>query len=133
MGWEVVRSRKGLVTTDPNGKAMAILLNWQGDFEESLTKMRTSLLTWVFKEVEIGEFAVIEATYHKSLGRVVAASGKAIDRMDDKSVEFTALRIQNMDDDDGAVLFGAWKDEQSAKQIAELMASIKIKMPEKKK
>ncbi len=133
MGWEVVRSRKGLVTTDPNGKAMAILMNWQGDFEESLTKMRTSLLTWVFKEVEIGEFAVIEATYHKSLGRVVAASGKAVDRMDDKSVEFTALRIQNMDDDHGAVLFGAWKDEQSAKQIAELMASIKIKMPEKKK
>jgi hypothetical protein len=133
MGWDVVRTRKGLLTTDPSGKAMAILMNWQGNFDESLTKIRASLSTWVFKEIEIGEFAMIEATYDKSLGRVIAASGKAIDRMDEKPVEFTALRIQNVDADHGAVLFGAWKDEKSAKQVAELMASIKIKMPKKKK
>ena len=132
MGWEVVRNRKGMVARDPSGKAMAILMTWQGNFEESLTKIRASLLTWVFKKVEIGEFAVMEATYHKSLGRVVAASGTAIDRLDEKPVEFTALRIQNVDEDHGAVLFGAWKDEEHAKQVAELMASIKIKMPEKK-
>ena len=112
---------------------MAILMNWQGNFEESLEKMRTALLLGVFKEVQIGEFAVIEASYDKSLGRVVAASGKAIDRADEKPVEFTAIRIQDVDADHGAVLFGAWKDEKHAKQIAELMASIKIKKPEKQK
>jgi len=132
-GWEIVRSREGLLAKDPNGMAMAILMNWQGNFEESLGKIRTTLLTLVFKEVEIGEFAAIEATYDKSLGRVIAASGKAVDRLDDKALEFTVIRIQDVTADHGAVLFGAWKDEKHAQQVADLMASIKIKMPEKKK
>ncbi len=57
----------------------------------------------------------------------------AVDRLDEKPVEFTALRIQDVEKDHGAVLFGAWKDDKGAKQVAELMASIKIKMPAEKK
>ena len=132
-GWGVIRDRKGLLATDPSGKAMAILMKWQGNFEESLTKMRSTLLTWVFKDVEIGEFAVIEASYAKDLGRVVAANGNAVDRFDEKPVEFTALRIQNVNEDMGAVLFGAWKDEQHAEKIEAMIASIKIQMPDAEK
>ena len=117
------------MTRNPDGKALAILMSWQGDFEQTLEETRGALLTWVLKDVQLGEFAVVEATYDKSLGRVVAASGKAIDRLDGKPVEFTALRIQNVDEDHGAAAFGAWKDAEHKKQIAMLMASIRIEKP----
>jgi len=124
--WEVVRSRKGLLTTAPEGKAMVVLMRWQGDFEAQLKGMRAKLLTWVFKDVEIGDFSIVEAAYDKSLGQVIAANGTAVDRLDDKPLEFTAVRIQNLDKDEGAALFGAWKDEEHAKQVAALLASIKL-------
>ena len=132
VGWEVVRTRKGMLATCPDGNAMAILIGWQGDFEQSLQKIRGVLLGWVFKQVEFGEFAVIEASYDKSLGRVVASSGKAVDRVDDRPVEFTALRVQLVDKDEGAVLFGAWKDEKHAKEVEQLMSSLRIAKPKAK-
>ena len=130
-GWEVVRTRKGMVATCPHGNAMAILVGWQGDFEQSLEKIRGVLLGWVFKEVEFGEFAVIEASYDESLGRVIASSGKALDRADGRPVDFTALRVQLVDKNEGAVLFGAWKDEEHAKEVERLMASIRLQKLDK--
>jgi hypothetical protein len=125
-GWEVLRNRKGVMARSPDGKAMAILMPWQDGFEGSLAETRGVLLTNVFKDVSIGEFAVVEARYHESLGRVVAASGKAIDRFDEQAVEFKALRWQRVDQDQGAVLFGAWKDEQHAELVEKLFSSIRI-------
>lgn len=125
-GWAVLRNRKGLIAAAPDRKALAVLMNWQGDFEAAVQKMRATLLKKVFDDVEIGEFAVVEASYHKSLGRVIAAEGSAVDRVDDLPVEFTALRIQSVDENRGAAFFGAWKDEEHAEQIAELVKSIKI-------
>ena len=80
--------------------------------------------------VQFGEFAVMEASYDESLGRVVASSGKAVDRWDDSPVEFRALRVQLVDKDEGAVVFGAWKDAEAAKEVEQLMASIRIKKTE---
>ena len=126
-GWSVVASRKGILAVDPERAGMIVVLRWQGDFDKSLEETREALLTWVFKDVTLGEFAVAEASYDKSLGRVVAASGKAIDRIDAKPVDFTALRIQRVDENQGCAIFGAWKDMQRAKQVEQIFTSIKIK------
>ena len=130
-GWDVVASRKGILAVDPERGGMIVVLRWQGDFEKSLEETREALLTWVFKDVTLGEFAVAEASYDKSLGRVVAASGKAIDRIDAQPVDFTALRIQRVDENQGCAIFGAWKDEKRAKQVEQIFTSIKIKKMEK--
>ena len=125
-GWGVVRSRKGLLTASPDGGAMLISLRWQEDFERSLTEMRSVLTGWIFKDVKIGEFAAVEASYHESLGRVVAATGTAVDRADDKPVEFSALRVQAVDSDHDAALFGVWKSPEHQKQIKELLSTVKL-------
>jgi hypothetical protein len=125
-GWNVAASRRGILAAAPKRGAMIVILRWQDHFEESLAKTREVLLTQVFKDVTVGEFAVAEASYDKSLGRVVSASGKAQDRVDAKPVDFTVLRIQNVDDDEGCAIFGAWKDEKHAEQVKRTLASIKI-------
>jgi len=131
-GWEVAASRKGILAHAPERGAMVLVLRWQEDFEESLAKTRDALLAMVFKDVTLGDFAVAEASYDKSLGRVVEANGKAIDRVDEKPVDFTVLRVEIVDQDQGGAIFGAWKDEKNAKQVEKIFTSIKLAKPEKK-
>lgn len=126
-GWDVLRNREGLFATCPHGSAMVVMMGWQDNFEESFEGVRSALLGWVFKDVKVGEFAVVEAAYNKSLGLVVAANGTAVDRGDDKPMTFTMLRIEVVDLNQGAVLFGAWKDEEHAQEVAALLQSLEIK------
>ena len=126
-GWDVLRNREGLFATCPHGSGMVVMMGWQENFEESYDTVRSVLLGWVFKEVTIGEVAVIEAAQADRTGVVVAANGTAIDRADDKPMELTMLRIERKDKDQGAVLFGAWKDEEHAQEVAALLKSLQIK------
>lgn len=126
-GWDVLRKREGLFATCPHSSAMVVMMGWQDNFEESFVGVRSALLSWVFKDVKIGEFAAVEASYNESLGVVVAANGTAVDRGDNQPMTFTMLRVERPDMDQGAVLFGAWKDEEHAREVATLMQSLKIK------
>ena len=67
------------------------------------------------------------------VGRVFAARGTAVDRRDKKPADFTVLRIQLADKNEGAALFGVWKDQKGAEEVRELMTSIRIKKPDKEK
>ena len=125
-GWEVVRSRKGLIAANPDGNAMAILVGWQGDFEKELARIQKVLVGWVFKEVKFGEFGIIEASHGEHMGRVVSSNGTAVDRSDDRPVDFVALRVQVPEKNEGAVLFGAWKDAEHAAQVKQLLASLRL-------
>jgi hypothetical protein len=130
-GWNVLRNRKGLLATSPDRGGMAILMAWQKDFEKSLEKMRAVLTGWVFKEIAIDEFVAVEASYdEEQLVPILAARGTAIDRADDKPVQFSLLRIQQVDKNEGTALFGVWKDETHAEQVAALLASIRLAEPE---
>ena len=115
-GWSVMAGRKGILASAPERGAMVMVMRWQDGFEKGLNETRDALVTHVFKDATLGEFAVVEASYGENLGAVVAASGSAIDRMDQKPVDFRALRIQNVSEDRGTAIFGAWKSEEHAKQ-----------------
>ena len=125
-GWEVVASKRGILGASKERGALIVVLRWQEDFEKALIKTREGVAAHVFKDIEIGDFGVVEASYDKSLGRVVAAYGTAADRIDGKPVEFTALRIQNVTEDQGSAILAAWKDEKSGKQVEKVLASVKL-------
>ena len=126
-GWSVVRSRKGLVTASPDGGAMIISLRWQQDFERELREIRALLTGWLFKDIKLGEFAAVEASYDKSVGRVLIATGTAVDRTDGKPVQFNAMRLQRVDKDEGAALFGVWKSPEHAEMIKRVLGTVKLK------
>ncbi|MFT5049054.1 MAG: hypothetical protein ACI8QZ_000443 [Chlamydiales bacterium] len=126
-GWSVIAGRTGILANAPERGAMVMVMRWQDGFEQGLNETRDALLTHVFKDVTLGEFAVVEASYGENLGAVVAATGSAVDRMDQKPVDFRALRIQNVSEDRGTAIFGAWKSEQHAKQVQKVLDSITLK------
>lgn len=131
-GWATIADRKALLTVAPERGGMALILRWAGDFETSVAKAREVLTGWVFKDITLGEFAIVEAAYDKTLGEVIAADGKAVDVVDEKPVEFNVLRMGLPQKDEGALIFGAWKDEKHAKAVEEMLMSIKLGKPEAK-
>jgi hypothetical protein len=129
-GWDVVRSRNGLLTTSPDRAATALLLPWQDNFEKTMEKVRGNLLTWALKDVVIGEFGVAEAEFHESLGTVLAATGTAVDRMDSTPVEFSVVRLQLADTDQGAAMIGIWKNAERSAELQRMIRSIRVRVPE---
>ena len=76
---------------------IVLILRSEANFDESVLRARTILREWVFKDVEIGEFTIVEAAYGTELGEIVAASGKAVDRTDLRPVNFRVLRVGRVD------------------------------------
>lgn len=130
-GWRSSVSRQGLVAGAPERRALVVIVPWRDGFDAAAAKVRDRLLQAELKDVELGRFGIAEASYSRSLGQVISASGTAIDRQDQQPVTFTALRVERLDLDRGSAVFGAWKDEQHAREVAALLESIEIRKREK--
>lgn len=125
-GWKTIADRKGLLTVAPERGGMTLVLRWSGDFEKSVEKAKIVLAGWVFKDISFGEVTVVEASFDQTLAEAVTASGTAIDIVDEKPVQFCVLRMGLPETDEGALVFGAWKDEKNKKAVHEMLKSIKM-------
>ncbi|MHC5065503.1 MAG: hypothetical protein ACYTG5_16185 [Planctomycetota bacterium] len=126
-GWKTIANRKGLLSVAPERGGMTLILRWAGDFDESVDKAKMVLTGWVFEDIEFSEVGVVEASATgKPLTMAITKSGKAIDIIDEKPVQFSVLRLSQPKMNEGALVFGAWKNETNKQAVHEMLSSIKM-------
>ncbi len=127
-GWVTVASRKGLFAFSEDRAAMTLIFRPRENFAQAVENTRNSLREHVFQDIEISDFAEVQAmdANQRGFARVLNASGVAKDREDQQPVEFQVMMVQRMDKDRGGLILGAWKNAEAKGEVASLLSSIKV-------
>jgi len=125
--WSVAAYRTGLFAFDPDRQAMALIIICEDDFEATRLRARAILTQRVFTDIRIGKFAAFAAIDTRGLGQVLAAQGTARDRIDGTPAEFMVIVAEQLEQDKGLLIVGAWKDQEQKAIVRKTLQSLHVK------
>jgi hypothetical protein len=124
--WSVFSARHGLVTVEPDGNAMAILMAPEKNHREIVATIRYILREAVFTDIRIGDFVAVTGTGIRGTGEIVQATGTAKKRSDGADVEFMALVAEHVEKNRGVLIVGAWTEPAYKTQVERMLKTLEL-------